>query len=153
MKIYGVGTAKLKHFAEPFLSVVTDYCDERDIEEQTELLDQKSEPKYSGELHEQVAKAFNDGQSIEHLAEQKGVKPASIIRLLKKYLEEGNPLRAEGIAQASSLSRRKRDEVLQAFEDKGTRMLRAVYDALDKSIGYSELRVLQLYVQAKEKEG
>lgn len=151
MKIYGVGTAKLKHFGKDFLSVITDYCDKNDIEEKQKSLEEKSKPKYSGELHERIAKAFNDGQSIEHLAEEKGVKPVTILKYLKKYLEEGNELRAEGIAEASSLSRRKRDKVMKAFEDKGTRMLRAVYDALDKSVNYSELRIMQLYYKAKEK--
>ncbi|MBN2731315.1 MAG: DNA helicase RecQ [Balneolaceae bacterium] len=152
MKIYGVGSAKLKHFGKAFLKVITEYCDEHNIEEKQKSLQKKGEPKYSGELHEQIAKAFNDGQSIEHLAEQKGVKPVTILKYLKKYFDEGNDLRAEGIAEAADLSRRKQDQVMKAFDQKGTRMLRAVYDAMDKSVGYNELRVMQLYYQAKNTE-
>lgn len=150
MKIYGVGTAKLKHFGSDFLKIIISYCDEHDIEEQKKSLEEKSEPKYSGELYEQIGQAFNEGQSIEHLAEQKGVKPMTILKYLKKYHEEGHELRADGIAQASSLSQRKRDEVLAAFDKRGARMLRAVYDELNKSVGYSELRFMQLYYEARE---
>jgi ATP-dependent DNA helicase RecQ len=150
MKIYGVGRAKLKHFGSLFLGVIKNYCDEHDIEEQKKSLDKKSEPKYTGELHEQLGQAYNDGQSIEHLAEEKGVKEMTILKYLKKYLKEGNALRPDGLAQASALSQRKQDKVVESLEDKGPKMLRAVYDALDKSVSYTELRYMQLYYWAKE---
>lgn len=150
MKIYGIGTAKLKHFGKTFLGVIKNYCKEHDIEERQKSLEEKSAPQYTGELHEQIGQAFNDGQSIEHLAEEKGVKQMTILKYLKKYHEEGNKLRAEGIAKGSSLSQRKQDEVLAAFDKRGARMLRAVYDEMDKSVGYSELRFMQLYYEARD---
>lgn len=149
MKIYGVGTAKLKHFGDNFLQVITDYCEEHDLEERNKSLAEKSRPKYSGERYERIAKAFNDGQSIDHLAEEKGVKPVTILKYLKKYHEEGNDLRAEGIPEAAGLSQRKRDEVIKAFKKVGDKVLKEVYEELDKSVGYSELRIMQLYYQAK----
>ncbi len=152
LKIYGVGGAKVKNFGKEFAKVIIDYAEENDLEERTELLEEKSESKYEGELHERIGQAFNDGQSIEHLAEEKGVKPASIVRKLKKYLDEGHDLRAEGIPEAADLSQRKQDKVLDAFDDKGARMLRAVYDELNKSVDYNKLRVMQLYYQARNKD-
>ena len=151
LKIYGVGGAKMKNFGKEFGNVVIEYAEEHDIEERTDLLEEKSKSKYEGELHERIGQAFNDGQSIEHLAEEKGVKPGSIVRQLKKYFDDGHDLRAEGIPAAADLSRRKQDEVLEAFDDKGARMLRAVYDDLNKSVDYNQLRIMQLYYQAKQK--
>jgi ATP-dependent DNA helicase RecQ len=151
MKIYGVGTAKCKHFGVPFLQIITNYCDKHAINERKKSLKQKSQSGHTGALHEQIAKAFNDGQTIEHLAEEKGVKPVTILKYLKKYLEEGHDLRAEGIAEASSLSHRNRDKVLRSFNRVGTKMLKNVYEDLGKTVSYSDLRVMKLYRQANQK--
>ncbi len=150
MGIYGVGKAKQKHFGKTFLKIIKEYCEENGIEEKKRMLKKKAPKKSTSKKHVRIAEAFNEGQTIEHLAEEKGVKEVTILKHLKKYLEEGNELRSEGIAAASSLSRRKRDEVMEAFDHKGSRMLRVIYDRLDKSVSYSELRVLQLYHQARE---
>ncbi|HYW33895.1 MAG TPA: DNA helicase RecQ [Balneolaceae bacterium] len=150
MKIYGVGTAKCKHFGKAFLKIIIGYCEEHNISERKKSLEAKSKPKHDGKPHEQIAKAFNNGQSIEHLAEEKGVKPVTILKYLKKYLEEGHDLRAEGIAEASSLSKRKRDEVLASFNNNGRRLLRSVYEDLNKSVSYSDLRVMKLYDEARQ---
>jgi ATP-dependent DNA helicase RecQ len=150
MKIYGVGKAKCKHFGQAFLKLINVFCEKHHISERKKSLEQKSQAKPDGELHERIAKAFNEGQTIEHLAEENGVKSQTILKLLKKYLEDGHNLRTDGIAEASALSRRKQDEVLESFDKNGTRMLRAVYDQLDKSVSYNDLRVMQLYKQAME---
>jgi ATP-dependent DNA helicase RecQ len=148
MSIYGVGAAKCNHFGQAFLKLINEFCDKHHISERKKSLEEKSQTKPAGELHERIAKAFNEGQSIEHLAEENGVKMLTVLKYLKKYLEEGHSLRAEGIAEASPLSRRKQDEVLHSLDKKGTKMLRAVYEDLGKSVSYSDLRVIQLYKQA-----
>jgi ATP-dependent DNA helicase RecQ len=148
MSIYGVGAAKCNHFGQAFLKLINEFCDKHHISERQKSLEEKSQTKPAGELHERIAKAFNEGQSIEHLAEENGVKSLTVLKYLKKYLEEGHSLRAEGIAEASPLSRRKQDEVLHSLDKKGTKMLRSVYEDLGKSVSYSDLRVMQLYKQA-----
>lgn len=144
--IYGIGSVKQKKYGKDFLKIIKTYCRENNIEERGRSLQKKKKKKKSsGKKHEQVAEAFNNGQSVEHLAEEHGVKQATILRHLKKYLEDGNDLRTEGIASASSLSPRKRDEVMKSMEKVGADILKPVYEDLDKSIGYDELRVMQLY--------
>ncbi|MCG8373459.1 MAG: helix-turn-helix domain-containing protein [Balneolales bacterium] len=95
-----------------------------------------------------VAESFNAGSSISLLSEEHGTKEVTILSHLKKYLDEGNELRLEGLLQASKLSDRQRDQVLKAFKKKGADMLRLVYDELRKEIGYDELRIMQLYYLA-----
>lgn len=149
MPIYGVGSVKKKKYGLDFLKLIRQYCKEHDLEEQEKSLHNKKK-KYTGETFEQVGQAFNDGQSIDHLAEEHGVKQVTIIKHLKTYLKEGNKLRPEGIAAASDLSMRKQDEVLEVMDDVGAHMLRIVYNKLDKAVGYSELRVMQLYYMAQQ---
>jgi len=151
MPIYGVGKVKKKKYGMDFLKIIREYCKENDIEEREKTLEKKKEELDKQETHQRIGKAFNEGKSIEHLSEQYGVKDVTIIKHLKTYLEEGNELRPEGIIKASSLSTRKREEVLDVFEDVAPHMLRPIYNKLDKSVGYDELRVIQLYYMALQK--
>jgi ATP-dependent DNA helicase RecQ len=148
--IYGVGSVKLKKYGTDFLKIINKYCRANDIEENTESLQEKKEKQQAhGETYLRIGKEYNAGKSIDHLAEQFGVKDVTIIKHLKKYLKEGNNIRPEGIVKASSLSTRKRDEVLEVMDEVPTHMLRKVYTELDKSVSYSELRIIQLYYMAK----
>lgn len=149
LAVYGVGSAKQKKYGKDFLKIIKSYCEENDVEKrQRSLQKKKKKKKSSGKKYVQVAEAFNDGQSVEHLAEEHGVKQVTILKHLKTYHEKGNELRTEGIASASSLSTRKRDEVLESMKKVGPEILKPVYEDLDKSIGYDELRVMQLYYMA-----
>lgn len=146
--IYGVGSLKRKRYGDDFLRVIRSYCEEHEIAGKKEALAERARAKSGTEKHERIGEAFNGGRSIGQLAEQYGVREVTIIKHLREYLEEGNPLRTEGILEASGLSQRNRDRVLSVMEEKGARVLRPIYDRLDKSVGYDELRVIQLYFLA-----
>ncbi len=148
--LYGVGEVKLKKYGSLFIGIIKKYAREHDVESRKETLEKKVEQFEKVEPHEQIGKAFNDGQSIEHLAEEHGVKEVTILNHLKKYLQAGNNLRLDGISEATSLSLRQRDQILKVFDEKGAHMLKVVYDRMNKKIGYDQIRVMQLYFMANE---
>lgn len=149
--IYGVGSVKKGKFGDAFIGIIKTYSKNHDIVERQKTLIKKVREVKTGEKHEQVGHGFNEGKSIKLLAEEHGVKEVSILSHLKKFLEEGNDLRLEGLLQASNLSDRQRDQVLKAFKKRGHEMLRFVYDECKKQIGYDELRIMQLYYVASQK--
>lgn len=148
--LYGVGSLKMKRYGKDFLRIIREYCEEHGVNGRAASLEDRMEELSGVEQHVLIGEAFNEGQSIAHLAEEHGVRPVTIVKHLKEYFEEGNGLRAEAILEASSLSRRNRDKVLETMDEKNSRVLRPVYDALDKQVGYDELRVLQLYHMARD---
>lgn len=150
LPIYGVGSVKQKKYGNDFVKIIKEYCEKNDIDEQEKSLKEKKEEQLSGEKYERIGQAFNNGKSIEHLCEEHGVKQVTILKHLKTYLKDGNELRTDGLATASSLSMRKQDEVLEVMEELDTNVLRPVYDKLNKSVGYNELRVMQLYYMARK---
>lgn len=152
MQIYGVGSVKFKRYGDIFSRIIKEYKEKNEVEERTKTLQKKAKKTSSKEKHVQIGKAFNEGQSIEHLAEQYGVKDVTIIKHLKTYLEEGNSLRTEGIAEHSDLSTRKRDEVMKSMDENRPDLLRVIYTDLNKEVSYNELRIIQLYYLAV-KEG
>ncbi|CAN5376535.1 DNA helicase RecQ [soil metagenome] len=147
--IYGVGESKQKKYGPEFLSAIKAYCEENDIEEREREIRKKKKKKSSSKKHHQIGRDYNNGKSLDHLAEEHGVKMPTILKHLKTYLEEGNDLRQDGILKASGLSQRKVDEVIQSMDKVGPELLKPVYENLDKSVGYSELRMMQLYYLAK----
>ncbi|HKK43922.1 MAG TPA: DNA helicase RecQ [Balneolaceae bacterium] len=149
LPIYGVGSVKQKKYGDTFLKIIEEYCEENNIEEQQKTLEKKKKKQQSSEKYERIGQDFNNGKSIEHLCEEHGVKQVTILKHLKTYLKEGNDLRTEGLAAASSLSMRKQDEVLEVMKELNTNVLRPVYDKLNKTVGYNELRVMQLYYMAQ----
>lgn len=147
--IYGVGSAKLKKYGGDFLNEIKAYCEENDIEERKREIKKKKKKKSSSKKHEQIGIDYNEGKSLEHLAEEHGVKLPTILKHLKTFLEEGNDLRQDGILEATGLSQRKVDEVMESMNKVGPELLKPVYEDLDKSVGYSELRMMQLYFLAE----
>ena len=101
--------------------------------------------KATPEKHEIIGLQFNKGKSVLELAEDFGVKEATILMDLKKFKEEGNPLRVEGLLESCELSERMVAKVMRAMDQHGSDQLRDVYLALNNEVSYVELRKLQLY--------
>ena len=148
--LYGVGTVKKEKFGDAFIGVIKSFTAEHDVMERQKSLQQRVKKKATTEKFEIVGESFNDGNPIDLIAEEHGVKLVTILTHLKKFLDEGNELRLDGLLEASKLSDRQRDQVINAMDKKGPLMLRPVYDLLNKQIGYDELRIMQLYYLAKK---
>lgn len=152
MGIYGVGSLKLKKYGAGFQKIISAYTEEHNIEERSRDIRKKVKKTSSGKKHEMVGQEFNNGKTIDHLAEQFGVKTVTILSNLKKYLDEGNSLESDGILEATTLSQRKIDEVFTSMEKVGPELLKPIYEDLNKTVDYNELRILQLAYLAQNKE-
>lgn len=142
--IYGVGSLKLKKYGSEFLKVIRSFTEENDVKERSKFLKKKVKKSTSKKKHELIGEEYESGKSIKHLAEKFGVKEVTILMNLKKYLDDGNALDPAGVLNASELSQRKKDEVFESMKKKGPEILKLVYEDLNKSVDYSELRILQL---------
>lgn len=152
LSVYGVGEAKLKKYGSEFLSIIQEYCRDKGIEERANVLTKKKEQTLEKKQYQIVGEEYGKGKSISHLAEQFGVKQATILVNLKKYFEDGHKVSPEGLLAASSLSERKKDEVFTSMETHGSSILKQVYEDLNKSVDYGELRILQLAYEAQKRE-
>ncbi len=150
--IYGVGDTKLKKYGDMFLNIIRKFTRENEVTSRSRVIRQKAKKTASKKKHHLIGKEFNKGKSIDHLAEQFGVKTVTIISNLKKYLDEGNKLYPTGILKASGLSERKQDEVLATMKKLGPELLKPIYEDLNKEVDYNELRILQLaYIAGRRK--
>ncbi|MEW5941328.1 MAG: helix-turn-helix domain-containing protein [Chloroflexota bacterium] len=104
--------------------------------------------KGEGELPERarlVAQAFNDGDSIPTLMERHQVKIGTILDHLLKYAQAGNPLRKGAEVEAlSSAAPKQRQAVFAAFAELGATYLKPVYDKMNGTLNYDELKILRV---------
>ncbi len=98
--IHGVGAAKLKKYGAPFGMLIQSYCADNNIEERRKTGSTSSAKRSRNRgqrRHHVIGKAYNNGQSIEALRQEYDVKTSTILKHLRTYANEGNPLRQDGL--------------------------------------------------------
>jgi ATP-dependent DNA helicase RecQ len=157
LEISGVGQAKLSQYGEAFLAVIKPYCEKRGLLPHPRPASPKEkrgspsagrEPNVDGPLSERtrlIAEAFNNGATIRDLAERNGFVANTIVDHLAKYLAAGNPLRNAAHMQAeTSATAEQQRVVFAAFDELGTQYLKPVFDQLNGTLNYDELKILRL---------
>jgi ATP-dependent DNA helicase RecQ len=152
LRIHGIGQGKLDKYGEHFLNLITDYCQQHNIQEMTNeqpatnVSTTKSSQTSSGTKSLEIAKAFEGGQSTSALAKQYKVKPSTIINHLYRYVQEGNSLNnLDNVLEKSQLSQIEIDQGVAAFTEHGEDRLRPIYDSLNEQVSYDKLHLLRIY--------
>jgi ATP-dependent DNA helicase RecQ len=160
LKISGVGQVKLRQFGESFLEVIGEYCKKHGLEEiprpdtsrqkeanGSSILPGKAE-SIDGELPERtrlVAEAFNQGETVVTLMERHRVTMGTILEHLTRYALTGLSLRnGEDLQLLSSVAPELKQAVSAAFQELGTAYLKPVYDKLNGTVKYDDLKILRL---------
>jgi ATP-dependent DNA helicase RecQ len=167
LTLYGVGNAKLEKYGDIFFDLIHRY--RRNQEHQTEHQQsvgraavpdedsyarpsnppasptRKKSPPFGKQRHQVIGDAYNIGKSIEMLMEAFGIKEETVMNHLRNYLQEGNPLRSDGLLSRSTLAPALQAQVMEQFEQLGAQRLAPVYNALNGQVGYPELKILQVY--------
>lgn len=151
-QIHGVGEAKLQRYGEPFLTLLRHYCQEHEIPEKRRPA---RSPGVAPSLPEaaqkvgfrtwEVASAYNNGQSIQAVAESLHIQTRTVINHLWRFHQAGHALRPEGFAEASGLEQADRQRVIELFEEHGSTLLHPLFQALEGKVAYDELQLLRLW--------
>ena len=134
MKIHGVGQAKLDKYGEIFLQLISDYCQQNNLQEvsndqapskATKSSSQSSQKTSAKTL--EIINAFQDGNDIEALATLHKVKANTINKHLYDYVQAGECLNEpERLLLATKLSKTEIDQALNAFKQHGAERLKAL---------------------------
>jgi len=143
LDISGVGQVKSRQFGEAFLEVLRVYCQKHNLPEKTK---ETRRPKDdSGRRYRMVAEAFNAGESVTALMERYRVTAGTILDHLARYAEAGHSIRrAEELLALSSASPDQQAAAFAAFDELGTALLKPVFDKLNGTLNYEELKILRL---------
>ena len=143
LNISGVGKVKHERYGNDFLSIIKEYCRSNRIDEKFKA--PMREKDDAGRRYVAVGEAYNAGESLENLMTRYGVTADTILNHLARFIQAGNPLRsAEDLISLSNLSPDQQMAVFKAFDHMGPDMLKPVYDKLNGTVNYDELRILRL---------
>jgi ATP-dependent DNA helicase RecQ len=152
LRIHGVGQAKLDKYGEHYLAIISDYCQQHNIEEvaNTQTASKstvsKSTSTNSSSRSAEIVNAYQAGQSIASLVEQFKVKDGTIINHLYRYVQDGHEFaQPKQLLQQSGLSQDQIDAALDAFAEHSHERLKPVYDALNEQVTYDQLHLLRIY--------
>ncbi len=149
-KITGVGAKKLEQFSEEFLTIIKNYCRENNIssvEKEDKTGDEKrvikkTAPKASfyTKTRELVMKKI----PIERIAKNQNIKKETVVNHLEKMIDAGVRLDLEYL----KLPKDRYEKIKKAFEECGDERLKPVYEYLNGSHNYDEIRLVRVLLRA-----
>jgi ATP-dependent DNA helicase RecQ len=154
LDINGVGQVKLKKYGKVFLEIISDYAKNKNKQEKIKIKPgRKKETKIRKYMI--IGREYNEGKSIDEIIKEYNIKLDTILNNLFEYVQDGHKIRHDGLLEISLLTSKKREQAAEAFEKKGYEYLKPVFDELDGTVSYTELKIMRLYcmgVGFKQKE-
>ena len=149
--LYGVGERKLEKYADAFLEIIREHLQTHPMPETPKPI-QASEPATDSTPPENngkrryivIGERFNQGRTIEELARDFNIQQNTVIEHLFRYRRKNRPLRKDVLIN-SLLPRDQQQAVFAAFARLGTKRLRPIFDDLNGTIPYDELKLLLLH--------
>ncbi len=140
--ISGFGTYKIERYGAAFLEMVQDYCIEYQMATRMELKGppKKKVTKLVKEKESDTKKLsyeqYQQGNSIEAIAEKRGLSPATIESHLSYYIQQGK-------LNLNEFVKHNHQELIKAAIEKHGRLsLRKLKDNLPDSISYGAIRMV-----------
>ena len=131
------------------MEIIRTYCEKHELQETRK---EKAREKSDGSRrYVLVGEAYNAGETIQSLIERYHVTAGTIIDHLGRYLAAGNPLRnGADLASFAAASPEQRQAAFAAFDELGTAFLKPVYDSLNGTLTYDELKILRVIFLASQ---
>ncbi len=152
LNISGVGQVKLRQYGEAFLEVIQSYCEKHDLNEKhKKTVRDKSD---SNRRYVIVGDAYNAGETIQSLVKQYKVSVGTIVDHLTRYVSAGNRLRnGEDLQSLTSITEQQKQTAFAAFDELGIHMLKPVFDKLNATLHYDDLKILRiLYLSTRDNQ-
>ncbi len=168
MQIAGVGERKAEAYAEPFLSAIRSWSDERGLEpwpeggefpddltaarrerRQRERGERSPRPVDATKLPtaRQTLDLFRAGLSLEEIAEQRNLKRSTLMNHLAETIAQGEEVDVERIIPAERLRL-----IVATFERLGDTALGPIKEALGGEVSYEDLHLARALLRSQRAE-
>jgi ATP-dependent DNA helicase RecQ len=153
LRISGVGIRKLENFGSAFLYLIKNYVQKNNVT----LMGDKNHRRTKSILlneprYRTVGKEFQDGKSIEELADEYNVQEQTIINHIARFVIEGNKVNTDGLFSRISVEPAKQKIIFEDFEENGTLSLKNIFEKFNGEISYNELHLLRLVYLCNHKK-
>lgn len=153
LRISGIGIRKLENFGGTFLYLIKNYVQKNNLSLKNERNHRRAksillnEPRYRT-----VGKEFQDGKSIEELADGYNVQEQTIVNHIARFVAEGNKVNTDGLFSRISVEPAKQKIIFEDFEENGTLSLKNIFEKFNGEISYNELHLLRLVYLCNHKK-
>ncbi|WP_368645082.1 DNA helicase RecQ [Alkalibacterium putridalgicola] len=157
LDINGVGDVKLQAYGEAFLAQINEYVESHALdvealkqknvktEEVVEPVKTSSSRNFNNTVEETVT-YFNEGQSIDEIADMRNLSPMTIVNHICKWIENGKDIDLERLVSPEA-----EREVRNAISEVGRDFLKPIKEAVDDAVTYDEIKVVLAKIKAEEK--
>jgi ATP-dependent DNA helicase RecQ len=166
LAINGVGEAKLKNYGDVFIETIRRFPAAQGVQSAAgPTLDAAPAPDSESASNpeptetrwltatrrfEQVSAAFEAGRSIGELTAQYGVKVATVVEHLARYVAAGGRLDAARLEAELRIDPAQRQQAIECFERLGMDRLGPVHEALEGRVKYDDLHLLRLWLRCRQ---
>ncbi len=126
-QISGVTAHKLTQYGERFVSEVREFCQ-----------GQKLPVPLPSDSQMVTLQLYQQGLSIEEIAEKRGYAPSTILTHLSELIEKNQPIDLNRLVAAE-----RQKPILQAIQNVGTNSLRSLREQLGEDYSYGEIRLVR----------
>jgi ATP-dependent DNA helicase RecQ len=126
-EISGVGTHKLTQYGDKFVSEIRAFCEE-----------QKLPVPLPSSTHMVTLQFYQQGLSIEEIAQKRGFTPRTIVTHLSELLEMKQPVDIDRL-----VSPEQQKLILQAIQTVGAESLKTIREHLGEEYGYEEIQLVR----------
>ena len=124
--ISGVGAYKLKRYGEMFIAAVEKFLANQTLDGQ----------KVKGGTHLLTYQLYQEGRSVQEIAEQRGLNPVTIVSHLIALFEQGKSVDIESMIDPAD-----KQKVLKEFSKPGIQTAKMIFTALDETVDYATIRI------------
>ena len=128
-KISGVVTHKVNQYGDKFVSEIRAFCQE-----------QKLPVPLPSNTHMVTLQHYQQGLSIEEIAQKRGFSPRTIITHLSELLEMKQPVDIDRL-----VSPEQQKLILQAIQTVGAESLKTIREHLGEEYGYEEIQLVRAW--------
>lgn len=147
LEIKGIGTSTVEKYGTQLVNVVLDYCQARHIDERNLALPEESIKPAAvttkTDTKETSYTMYCDGKSIEEIARERKLKPATIENHLAHYIGLGK------LDIADFVSDEKLTVIRESFVELGDDSLGRIKEKLGDNYSYGELHMVKAYLSLR----
>ncbi len=144
-EIHGVGERKSKKYGRIFLELINEYCQTNNIAGNIEYKYRKrKKTSIKKAMFIEVGEAYKMSNSFDELLNRFGVKRNTLITHLTRYVSEGNKINTGILIDLLQIDEDKQKDIFTVFDKLGTNYVKPVFDELNETVSYDDLRVLKI---------
>jgi ATP-dependent DNA helicase RecQ len=149
-QVSGVGSRKLEQYGQVFTDTIRQFCADYGLESDPGAAKGRLRPARErrqsvGDTHRHTLELYNQGLSVDEIAEQRGLKSTTIATHLAQLIEQGEPIDVERLVTGD-----RQRAILDLLPTMENASLTEIRDRLGPGFSYDDIRLVRAVWQREQ---